>query len=496
MIKLNLSFPNNRCWLRIAVFSALFVSLFLSTASAQTSGGDFTITKDLITSGGGGSGIQGSGFTLDFSVGEPIAGYVLSDALWSLSSGYLSGRTGAGQALSIRQISVGGLPRFYQSGLQVGVTIQAPVQITFSDALDLSSVADGLSVAIRLDHLGQVQNTLAPTKWSYDPSGPTLTLLPQTAWQGNTLYDVVINPQLLSGDGYTLESSTHALFQTALDPQQDNVVLTPLNLNDLMSGTFPSAGLGGFNLTMSIPRSALSNYAMILFNPDPVNNPLQTDPSVLRDANAQAEKAGGPYRTPVAFGEIAAYDLDGRPLQTLAFPAQASMSFNEKDGLLTGPSVPVRSGTLSLWALDTTHHLWVKMPSSHIDPSAKTVTAPITRFSVYSLMGGAEGSASDVYVFPTPWRPHGPNAGDGPGQTGSEAGGMTFNNLPSECRIRIYTLGGEQVRELHHSDVSGALNQEKWDGLTAHGSPAASGVYLWRVESSVDGKNGKLMIIR
>jgi flagellar hook assembly protein FlgD len=73
---------------------------------------------------------------------------------------------------------------------------------------------------------------------------------------------------------------------------------------------------------------------------------------------------------------------------------------------------------------------------------------------------------------------------------------MTFTNLPSECTIKIYTLAGGLVRQLQHSDAAGLPHQEIWDGKTTHGDNAASGVYLWRVESSADGKNGKLMIIR
>jgi flagellar hook assembly protein FlgD len=113
-------------------------------------------------------------------------------------------------------------------------------------------------------------------------------------------------------------------------------------------------------------------------------------------------------------------------------------------------------------------------------------------------MGSADGSAADSYVFPNPWRPHGPKAGDGAGQSGTEAGGMTFTNLPSECTIKIYSLSGGLVRQIRHSDIGSQAGQgqEIWDGKTAHGDTAASGVYFWRVESSVDGKNGKLMIIR
>jgi hypothetical protein len=124
------------------------------------------------------------------------------------------------------------------------------------------------------------------------------------------------------------------------------------------------------------------------------------------------------------------------------------------------------------------------------------VAGAVTQFSVYALMGSAATDASAVFVFPVPWRPHGPNAGEGPGQTGTEGGGITFSNLPSECTIKIYTMSGSLVRTLSHSDLAGPVGQEKWDGNTSGGEHAASGVYLWRVESSADSKNGKLILIR
>ena len=114
-----------------------------------------------------------------------------------------------------------------------------------------------------------------------------------------------------------------------------------------------------------------------------------------------------------------------------------------------------------------------------------------------ALQGAAiAGPVSNVYVFPNPWRPHGPRAGNGSGQTGTDAGGITFANLPPECRIRIYTMSGRLVRDLRHSDAGAAPGLETWDGTTAAGGHAASGVYLYRAESASDGKNGTFMVIR
>ena len=186
-------------------------------------------------------------------------------------------------------------------------------------------------------------------------------------------------------------------------------------------------------------------------------------------------------------------NVAGQKTGALTRAAQISFSFDSQNGLVSGTSA-IRAGTLRLYTLDQDHHLWVEMPDS--TPKIQTVSGSFTQSAVFALIGGPAGDASDVYVFPNPWRPHGPNQGNSAGQTGTDQGGLTFSNLPSECTIRIYTISGEKVRELHHSDLNGTLGQEKWDGNTSGGSHAASGVYLWRVESDSDSKNGKLMIIR
>ena len=111
-------------------------------------------------------------------------------------------------------------------------------------------------------------------------------------------------------------------------------------------------------------------------------------------------------------------------------------------------------------------------------------------------MGSADSDASNVFVFPVPWRPHGRDAGNGPGQTGTEAPASPSTICLPNARSRFTRVTGSLVRELHHSDLAGPVGQEKWDGNTSSGEHAASGVYLWRVESSADSKNGKLMVIR
>jgi len=475
--------------------------LFLMGGSASRAwaqwetGGNYVLMKDLWGASGG-PGLTGGIYSMNLSMGEQAAGFTLSNSTTVVMSGYYAGFLGAGGPLSVIGYTVGGAPAFFQNGLQIGVTTQASIQINFSDQLDPSTLAAGITVSVLLNNLAQNSNVLAPITFNYDPTGTSLTITPQGGWQGNTLYDVALNQNLLSLNEFGLTSSTGIPFLTALNPQQENVVLNPMNVPGLALSPAGPNGVVNPSFWLDIPQNALSDYAFVKFSQDPMNSPLNVNASLIQEATQKAQAAGGIYQTPVTLEEIAAYNLQGQPFLSPALPMQATLSYSNSSGLVQGGSGLDRPGTLAFWALDQVHDLWVKMPASTVSPAANTVTAPITQFSVYALMGEASGSASEAFVFPDPWRPHGPDAGTGPGQTGTEAAGMTFSNLPSECTIKIYTLSGRLVRELNHSDTGGLIGQEKWDGLTSSGATAASGVYLWRVISSTDGKNGKLMIIR
>jgi hypothetical protein len=113
---------------------------------------------------------------------------------------------------------------------------------------------------------------------------------------------------------------------------------------------------------------------------------------------------------------------------------------------------------------------------------------------VYAVIGAIDDSVRDVFAFPVPFRPNGPQAGTGQGQTGTEAAGITFTNVPQSGRIEIYTLDGRLVTKI--AIPAGLIMPEvKWDVRTAGGERAASGVYIWRVVAGGNAKTGKLMVI-
>jgi hypothetical protein len=88
-----------------------------------------------------------------------------------------------------------------------------------------------------------------------------------------------------------------------------------------------------------------------------------------------------------------------------------------------------------------------------------------------------ENKFSDVKYYPNPLRPSkGPNYSK-----------MQFSNIPPETRIKIYTMLGQEVRELKADAIGTAV----WDGKNNSGEKAASGVYIVYME---DGSGNKKRI--
>lgn len=95
--------------------------------------------------------------------------------------------------------------------------------------------------------------------------------------------------------------------------------------------------------------------------------------------------------------------------------------------------------------------------------------------------GTWKNDLSGAHCYPVPFKPSA-------GHTK-----ITFTGLTRSARIRIYTISGELVRTLDKADTGETL---VWNARNARGTAVDSGVYLYLIESAVQAKKGKLMIIR
>lgn len=92
-----------------------------------------------------------------------------------------------------------------------------------------------------------------------------------------------------------------------------------------------------------------------------------------------------------------------------------------------------------------------------------------------------------VVVVPNPFRGSAP--WDMPGNNE-----VHFTNLPIDSHIRIYTVAGDLVAELHHSDP--VRDYERWNLKNNEGRDVTSGIYMFRVEASSFAFQDRFIVIR
>lgn len=127
-------------------------------------------------------------------------------------------------------------------------------------------------------------------------------------------------------------------------------------------------------------------------------------------------------------------------------------------------------------------------------------TESLAGFSVFRIITSGfstSGRADETVVYPNPFVPEDGNPSTGQYGT-SDRSGIHFGagpdrGFPSGTTIKIYTIKGQLVDK--ETTNSGGIIQ--WDAHTENGDPAASGVYIYRIQVPGDGdKVGKFAIVR
>ncbi|HKQ57134.1 MAG TPA: hypothetical protein VJY35_04635 [Candidatus Eisenbacteria bacterium] len=107
----------------------------------------------------------------------------------------------------------------------------------------------------------------------------------------------------------------------------------------------------------------------------------------------------------------------------------------------------------------------------------------------------ARQDAAGVWVVPNPFR--GEASWDRPQVYGDRlTRHLDFMGLPrARCTIRIWTLAGDHVATIDHDGTNGS-GQAPWNLVTRNGQEAASGVYIYTVESALGNAMGRFVVIR
>jgi len=109
----------------------------------------------------------------------------------------------------------------------------------------------------------------------------------------------------------------------------------------------------------------------------------------------------------------------------------------------------------------------------------------------FSIEGAKSGLAinniDDVSVYPNPYY------GFHELESSRASKYVSFNHLPEEATIKIFTLGGTEVKQIDKKDASQFAS---WDLNNQYGYPVASGIYIIHIDSEYGQKLLKLALVR
>ena len=168
------------------------------------------------------------------------------------------------------------------------------------------------------------------------------------------------------------------------------------------------------------------------------------------------------------------------------------------DTLITGTDTVYTDTTI----FDTTY-LEVIHPVQG-DTFRVAINRPFSMEDVYSFTSfsstintdSAKSQLESIAVVPNPyivaasWEPrHQYQSGRGPRK-------IDFINLPNKCTIKIFTLSGYFVNEIHHDDVY-ENGTASWNLLSKDNLEISYGIYLYHVDAPGVGETtGKFAVIK
>lgn len=101
---------------------------------------------------------------------------------------------------------------------------------------------------------------------------------------------------------------------------------------------------------------------------------------------------------------------------------------------------------------------------------------------------GASKTLSKIRVVPNPF-----NTKSAPLNYPGEPNKIMFVGLPGECTIKIFTVTGDLVKTLDHTN---GTSQESWNQISDYNQLITTGVYIYVVESNIGKAMGKFVVVR
>jgi hypothetical protein len=232
--------------------------------------------------------------------------------------------------------------------------------------------------------------------------------------------------------------------------------------------------------------------------------PGATSPSYTTPAAVQADN-GATFRcvasngaNPAATSNAATLTISAGPQSTIISPLSVTIQFGSPvsytirgsnspinfniSGLPSGLTQgPVIAGTELISGVPTA---WGDFPITLSATNAAGIGPSVTlMLHVTAPPAAPIPTLSNAVAYPVPYK------------AGVNTNGILFNNLEGDASvvIKIYTIAGELVEELHNSAGAASL---RWPVTNRDGRAVASGVYIYQIKNAEHERRGKLVIIR
>ncbi len=145
----------------------------------------------------------------------------------------------------------------------------------------------------------------------------------------------------------------------------------------------------------------------------------------------------------------------------------------------------INSGRQGLFKIDSFEHCF--------SDSIKSTLPCNDLFVEYDVQVNSRENLRKTYVVPNPFRTGG-SAFTTPNYQNYPDGVVRFVNVPTDCRILVYSTAGDFVWKTEHHSSSGNI---EWNTKNAKGREVTSGIYIYKIENEKGGSIfGKLVIIR
>jgi len=374
-----------------------------------------------------------------------------------------------------------------RNGLILGVPNNVLPTVSFTNSINASTLGQGITLKAiatnRDDAISPAQAaqfTFVYNDISVNGNPPfTAVLTPSFPIKGYS-YELAVTTNVLDAGGNPIQQGQVVDYRILFDRFANNRVVMNVSAT-------PGAPMTPHVVTLDVPPESLPDDGAILISPDRDAARLQLVSSSIQDANARA-LLDSPYDQNVWTGGFDFYNssgtIDQRPFSNPLTLTCKFAGLNNGSGYLSNVSIPVRLGTLNVRNLDLNVHRWNRLDGFSVDSNQQTISGPIYHFSVYAVFGAPDTSVEQAYAFPVPFKPS-------LGHTH-----ITFINLSSEADIKVYTINGELVKGIHHSDAAGTPGQEVWDVTNNSGQPLGSDVFYYLITSQNAKKTGKILVVR